>query len=608
MLRQTEPPPASPPPARKAQEQAAAAPPRTPAPAQDGADAPASFDRLLHAGMGRFTLGVSPGALWLAYADWATHLATSPGKCQQLAEKGVRKAVRLLTALPRLAAGGPAARCIEPLPQDHRFDAEAWQRPPFNFIYQAFLLNQQWWHSAMTGVSGVSPHHEQVVAFVTRQLLDMVSPVNFPLTNPEVLATTLREGGANLVRGAHNFWTDWERSAGGKAPIGSENFQPGKDVAVTRGEVVCRNRLMELIQYTPTTGTVRAEPVLIVPAWIMKYYILDLSPHNSLVKYLVDKGHTVFMISWHNPTATDRDLGMEDYLRLGVLEALKAVDTIVPDARVNAVGYCIGGTLLAIAAAYLAQEKSAMLNSITLLAAQTDFTEAGELTLFIDDSQLSYLEDLMWEQGYLDTRQMAGAFQLLRSSDLIWSRLVHEYLMGRRAPMTDLMAWNADATRMPYRMHSEYLRRLFLGNDLFEGRYKVDGRPIALADIRIPIFAVATEGDHVAPWRSVYKLNLLSDAEVTFALTSGGHNAGIVSEPGQAGRHFRISQHAAGTRYVDPETWQAVTKVEHGSWWGAWLGWLQQQSRASRAPPPMGAPAKGYPPLAAAPGQYVLER
>ncbi len=577
------------------------------APTVHPADSPSSFDRLLHAGVGRFTMGLSPAALWLAYADWAMHLLASPGKCQQLAEKGVRKAVRLLTALPHLAAGSAAARCIEPLPQDHRFDDAAWQQPPYNLIYQAFLLNQQWWHSAMTGIGGVAPHHEQMVAFMTRQLLDIVSPVNFLATNPEVLATTVREGGLNLVRGAFNFWADWERALGGKPPIGSEQFRPGKEVAVTRGEVVYRNRLMELIQYAATTGRVQAEPMLIVPAWIMKYYVLDLSPANSLVKHLVDNGHTVFMISWHNPTAADRDLGMDDYLRLGILDALKAVRAIVPRARVDAVGYCIGGTLLAIAAAYLAHEKSTVLNSITLLAAQTDFTEAGELTLFIDDSQLDFLEDLMWDQGYLDTRQMSGAFQLLRSNDLIWSHGVHEYLMGRRAPMTDLLAWNADVTRMPYRMHSEYLRRLFLGNDLFEGRYQLDGRTIALADIRIPIFAVATESDHVAPWRSVYKLNLLSDTEVTFVLTSGGHNAGIVSEPGHAGRHYRICKHAAAAPYVDPQTWQQVAKVEQGSWWPAWLTWLTQNSRARRAAPALGAPAKGYPCLGPAPGQYVLE-
>lgn len=579
-----------------------------PAEPGDGVDPLTSFDRLLHAGVGRFTVGLAPSALLLAYADWAIHLWAAPGKREQLVEKAVRKNIRFLTYLAQLATAPESPPCIGPLPQDHRFRGEAWQRWPFNAMYQAFLLNQQWWHSAMTGVGGVSPHHEQVAAFMTRQLLDMVSPVNFVTTNPDVLDTTVREGGQNLVRGTMNFWADWERAIGGKPPIGAEAFQPGQQVAVTEGKVVYRNRLIELIQYAPTTGEVAAEPVLIVPAWIMKYYILDLSPTNSLIKYLVERGHTVFMISWHNPGPEDRELGLNDYLRLGVLDALKAIEAIVPQTKVDAVGYCLGGTLLSIAAAYLAREQNPVLNSITLLAAQTDFTEAGELTLFIDDSQLNFLEDIMWDQGYLDTRQMAGAFQLLRSNDLIWSQVVNEYLLGRRAPMIDLMAWNADTTRMPYRMHSEYLRRLFLDNQLFEGRYEVDGRPIALGDIRVPIFAVSTERDHVAPWHSVYKLNLVNGADVTFVLTSGGHNAGIVSEPGHQGRHYRMAHHPADAPYTDPDTWSAMTKSVDGSWWPAWASWLDRRSHGRVSPPAMGAADRGYPPLEPAPGRYVMER
>ncbi|MGE5649269.1 MAG: PHA/PHB synthase family protein, partial [Bacillota bacterium] len=516
---------------------------------------PATIDRLLHAASGRLSGGLSPVSLALAYADWALHLAESPGKWQRLAEKAVRKAARFNIYAAHVLNNAQTEPCIEPLPQDRRFRNEAWRRWPFNLIYQGFLLHQQWWHNVTTGLGGVSPHHEQVVSFVARQLLDMVSPVNYIATNPEVLDATAREGGRNLLRGFMNFIEDLERNMGDKPPQGTEDFQPGKQVAITPGQVVYRNRLIELIQYSAATPEVHAEPVLIVPAWIMKYYILDLSPHNSLVKYLVERGHTVFMISWHNPTENDRDLDMEDYLRLGVLEALNAVQAIVPGKKINTVGYCIGGTLLSMAAAYMAQVGDERLNTITLLAAQTDFTEAGELMLFIDDSQLNYLEDIMWKQGYLDNRQMAGAFQLLRSHDLVWSLVVQQYLLGGRQTLTDLMAWNADATRMPYRMHSEYLHRLFLRNDLVAGRYKINGRTISLGDISAPIFAVATETDHVAPWKSVYKINLIADPDVTFLLTNGGHNAGIVSQPGHKGRHYRLAHRPSGTNYIDPETW-----------------------------------------------------
>ncbi|MGH8807521.1 MAG: PHA/PHB synthase family protein [Noviherbaspirillum sp.] len=569
---------------------------------------PAAIDRLCHAAMGRLTGSVSPASLALAYADWALHLAESPGKWQRLQEKAVRKTARLAVYAARAYSDEKVEPCIEPLPQDRRFRSESWQRWPFNLIHQSFLLNQQWWHNVTTGIGGVSSHHEQVVSFVTRQLLDMVSPVNYIATNPDVLDTTVREYGMNLWRGAANFVEDCERALGGKTPSATESYVPGRQVALTEGRVVYRNRLIELIQYAPATAEVHAEPILIVPAWIMKYYILDLSPHNSLVKYLVERGHTVFMISWHNPTAHDRDLDMEDYLRLGVLEALHAIQAIIPRQKVNAVGYCIGGTLLSMAAAYLAQTSEERLNTVTLLAAQTDFTEAGELTLFIDDSQLNYLEDIMWNQGFLDNRQMAGAFQLLRSHDLIWSLLVQQYMLGGRQPITDLMAWNADATRMPYHMHSEYLHRLFLKNDLVAGRYKINGKSIALSNIRAPIFTVATETDHVAPWRSVYKINLVAGPDVTFLLTTGGHNAGIVSEPGHKGRHYRIAHRPAGTNYLDPETWYLSNPSIDGSWWPAWSGWLQQHASASTPPPSMGALTKGYPPLEPAPGCYVLER
>ena len=280
---------------------------------------------------------------------------------------------------------------------------------------------------------------------------------------------------------------------------------------------------------------------------------------------------------------------------------------IAPKQPVHAVGYCLGGTLLTIVAAAMARDGDERLGSLTLLAAQTDFTEAGELMLFIDEAQVSFLEDMMAEQGYLDTRQMAGAFQILRSNDLIWSSMVQSYLKGERPPMFDLMAWNADTTRMPYRMHSEYLRRLFLNNALAMGHFEVDGRPVSLRDIRAPIFAVSTISDHVAPWRSVYKIQALTDADVTFVLSNGGHNAGIVNPPGRPNRQHQIATHTESENYVAPDAWQRSAVHHEGSWWPCWQGWLFKHSSDERAPPPaLGAPSKGYTPLCDAPGTYVL--
>jgi polyhydroxyalkanoate synthase len=565
-------------------------------------------DRSLHAAASRFTSGLSPAALLGAYMDWVVHLAAAPGKQVQLVQKAMRKAARLAGYAAQSTLGSDNVDpCIEPLPQDERFRGAAWQRWPFNVLYQNFLLQQQWWHSATADVRGVTKQHERAVQFGARQILDMLSPSNFLLTNPELLQQTFRQGGMNLLRGAQNFFEDWERVVTGKKPVGAEAFEVGRSVAVTPGTVVFQNRLMELIQYAPTTDTVRPEPILIVPAWIMKYYILDLSPENSLVKYLVERGFTVFMISWKNPEAEDRELGMDDYRELGVMAALAAVRAIVPDAPVHAAGYCLGGTLLAIAAAALARDGDQRLKTVTLFAAQTDFEEAGELMLFINESQVTFLEDMMWERGFLDTKQMAGAFQILRSNDLIWSRMVHEYLLGERAPMNDLMAWNADATRMPYRMHSEYLRQLFLDNDLAEGRYRVGDKPIALTDIRVPLFAVATTRDHVAPWRSTFKIHRLTDTDVTFVLTSGGHNAGIVSEPGHVGRNYQVMTRRKDDRYFDPDAWTAAVPVKGGSWWPEWGAWLEAYSGKPVSAPAIGNAQAGYPPIRSAPGRYVLQ-
>ncbi|MCC7326828.1 MAG: polyhydroxyalkanoic acid synthase [Burkholderiales bacterium] len=568
---------------------------------------PGELDRALHIRLARLTQGLSPAAISGAYMDWLRHLALSPDKQQELWSKAVQKSVRIGLHALQSATSYRCDPCIEPLPQDKRFAAPEWQQWPFNLIYQSFLLNQQWWHGATTGVSGVTRHHEEVTTFYTRQLLDMFSPSNFIFANPEVLAETAKEGGANLLRGWQKWIADMVQFNSNEPPVGTENFRPGHEVAITPGKVVFRNHLIELIQYRPQTETVFAEPVLIVPSWIMKYYILDLSPVNSLVRYLVEHGHTVFIMSWKNPDANDRDLGMDDYLQAGVMAAIGAVSSIASDRKIQALGYCLGGTLLAIAAAFMARSRDDRLQSMSLLASLLDFTEPGELGLFIDESQLAFLDNIMSKKGYLDGKQMAGAFALLNSRDLVWSRIVRDYLMGGSQRVSDLAAWNADATRMPRRQHSEYLHSLYLRNDLAEGRYVVGDKPVALTDIRIPIFSLGTQRDTVSPWRSVYKVNLLTDTDVTFCLTSGGHNVGVVNPPGPGvPRSYQLATRAADGRYVDPDTWQATAPAHQGSWWPALEGWLRDHASKRVASPAIGNKARGYPVLDDAPGTYVL--
>jgi polyhydroxyalkanoate synthase len=557
---------------------------------------PEELDSLFHAAEGRLTGGLSLTAQGLAMLDWGVHYANAPFRRIDLAVTAAKQWGRLAEA-----AGGEEV--IAPKSTDHRFVDAAWQQQPFKLFSQAFLLAEEFWMKVAESPRGVDRANQRIVSFRTRQLVDIFSPSNIPWLNPEVIAAAATSGGANFIAGARNWRRDVLQVATG-APA-DEAFRIGVDLAATPGKVVFRNDLIELIQYAPTTAAVQHEPVLIVPAWIMKYYILDLSPHNSLVRYLVGQGHTVFAISWRNPGAEFRDVSLDDYRVRGVMAALDAVSDICPAARIHATGYCLGGTLLSITAATMARDGDERLAGLTLFAAQTDFTEAGELQLFITEDQLAFLDDVMREQGYLDSRQMAGSFQLLRANDLIWSRLIKSYLLGQREHPSDLMAWNADGTRMPARMHSEYLRRLFLNDELAEGRYTVAGREIAISDIRVPSFVVGTETDHIAPWPSVYKFHLLNDAEITFVLTSGGHNAGVVSEPGSSRRHFRIARRPAEGRYIGPEEWMATAELRQGSWWPAWHAWLSAHSTSQNAPPTMGSAR--YPAQEDAPGRYVHE-
>ena len=572
------------------------APARDPHPHQN-------LDRSARAAAARLMGGVAPHAFLEAWADWALHMARAPGRQLELFERAQENTLKLMTQANRPGAGTQAA--FAPKPYDHRFDHPGWQKPPFNAMQQGFLAVQDWWDYATDHLRGLRPDEADRTRFMARQMLDLVAPSNFPWLNPEIIEQTVRYRGKNLTEGAAHFAHDFAQTVSQVHEPAPEGYQIGKDLARTPGQVVFRNDIFELIQYNPQTETVRPEPILIVPAWIMKYYILDLSPQNSMVNYPLGQGFTVFMISWCNPTADQSDLSLEDYRKRGVMAALDVIGAIVPDQGIHTVGYCLGGTMLAITAATMARDGDARLASVTLMAAQVDFVEAGELLLFLDESQVAFLEDLMWEQGYLDRPQMARTFAAIRAEDLIYSRAVRRYFLGKEDLPTDIGVWNGDTTRMPARMHGEYLRGLFLENRLTAGRFAVEGRVIALKDITAPMFVVATEADHIAPWQSVYKTQLFTDGDLTFVLTKGGHNGGIVSEPGHAHRHFRISHRPAGALYSGPDAWLDHNSRIEGSWWPAWAKWLAANSGPLGTAPAIGATAKGYPPLMPAPGSYV---
>ncbi len=535
---------------------------------------------------------LSPAALTPAVADVVSHAVAAPDYLAETAEDALRQSLRAVEA-----GAKPS-----PEKEDHRFADPAWGAPPFCYYASNFLLIEEWLNKAILHTPGVSEHHAKLAAFAARQWLDAFSPSNLPWTNPEVLRATLKENGVNFLHGFENWLEDLRRKLDPKAAPASDNYVVGRDVALTPGKVVLRNELIELIQYAPLTPRTRPEPLLIVPAWIMKYYILDLSPHNSFIRYLVERGFTVFCISWRNPGPELGDTSFDDYRRLGFMAALDRVSAICGEQSIHALGYCIGGTLLAVAAAAMARDGDDRLASLCFLAAQTDFTEPGELKIFIDEPQLDELDRVMARQGYLDASQMAGAFSMLHARDLIWSRMVKSYLLGVKSQGNDLMAWNADATRMPCRMHSTYLRALFLHNDLAEGRFEAGGKKVDLAAIAAPVFAVGTENDHVAPWRSVYKIHRFVSGDVTFLLASGGHNGGIVSEPGHRHRSYRLLHIGPGAEAPPPADYLIRARTHEGSWWPAYADWLDGHSGALKRPPAMGKA------LADAPGAYVFER
>ncbi|WP_138471086.1 alpha/beta hydrolase [Poseidonocella sp. HB161398] len=565
------------------------------------------LDRYARAALARATAGISPYSYSQSWVDWLVHTGRAPGRQADLAERAVRNWALLLRHAVRVAAGQDPEPPFAHGPHDHRFDHPGWDTAPFVFWQQGFLAMQDWCRHASRDFRGLRPQDADRVEFMLRQALDLFAPSNFPVMNPEIMEATREAGGRNLVEGALHFIDDFTHAITQERRPPPMGYRIGEDLACTPGEVVFRNELFELIQYCPQTAEVFAEPLLFVPAWIMKYYVLDLSPENSLIRHFAAQGFTVFTISWRNPTAREAELSLDDYRRNGVMAAIDVISRILPGRRIHANGYCLGGTILAIGAAAMARDGDDRLASITLMAAQVDFAEAGELLLFVDESQVALLEDMMWAQGYLDRPQMAQAFAVIRAEDLIFTRAVRRYLLGREEQPTDLGVWSSDTTRLPARMHSEYLRGLFLENRLTAGRFAVEGQVVALKDIAAPLFVLGTESDHIAPWRSVYKASLFTDNDFTFVLASGGHNSGVLSEPGHPNRHYRIGRRTAGQRYVSPDAWLDSRAPIAGSWWTEWRDWLAARSSGRIPPPPVGDPERDGHPLVPAPGTYVYQ-
>jgi polyhydroxyalkanoate synthase len=458
---------------------------------------------------------------------------------------------------------------------DRRFKDSEWsENRVFDLLKQSYLITARWLQKTVSDVEGLDDDTRRKVDFYTRQFVDAMSPTNFFHTNPEVIRRTVETHGENLVDGLDNLIRDLE-SGKGISQTDAAAFEVGRNVATTPGKVVFQNRLFQLIQYTPATDETFAVPLLICPPWINKYYILDLKPENSFVAWAVSQGFTVFVISWVNPDASYADTGFEDYMHDGLLAAVDAVLAATGHSQVNAVGYCVGGTLLATTLAYLATKKDRRVNAATFLTSLVDFEDCGELRVFIDEEQLKILDERMDEEGVLDGRRMAAAFNMMRANDLIWSFVVNNYLLGKHPIPFDLLFWNADGTNMPHAMHTFYLRSMYLKNLLSKpGGIEIDGVPIDLGKISLPSYVLSTKEDHIAPWRSCYLLPQLTGGDTRFVLAQSGHVAGVISPPGKT----KYGQWTNDDLTKDAEAWLAGATENSGSWWPDWAAWLAPQS------------------------------
>jgi polyhydroxyalkanoate synthase subunit PhaC len=533
---------------------------------------------------------------------------SDPQRAFDVQSRLARSYLDLWASTVKRMAGEPTAPVAKPDPRDKRFADPEWSTNQFfDFLKQVYLLSTDWANKLVTDAQGLDTRERHKAEFYIRQIANAVAPSNFVLTNPELLRETLSSNAENLVRGMQMLAQDIE-AGGGDLRIrqsDASRFEVGRNLALTPGKVVYQNELMQLIQYTPTTENVLKVPLLIVPPWINKFYILDLSPDKSFIKWCVDQGLTVFCISWVNPDARLAERGFADYMREGPLQALDVVEQITGEPSVHTIGYCVGGTLLAITLAYLAAKgRQDRVKSMTLFTAQVDFTHAGDLKVFAaDEAQIAMVERQMEERGFLEGKKMANAFNLLRSNDLIWPYVINNYLKGREPMPFDLLYWNSDATRMPKANHSFYLRRCYLENTLAKGEMELAGEHIDLKRITVPTYNLATREDHIAPARSAYFGSSFLGGPVRFVLAGSGHIAGVVNPP-----YKQKYQHWTGgpPQGDDLEKWLASAEEHPGSWWPDWITWIKAQDAEETA---ARVPGGGqFEPIEDAPGSYVKIR
>jgi polyhydroxyalkanoate synthase len=509
--------------------------------------------------------------------------------------------IMVATTLKCWGKGQEVPSVVAPEKGDKRFSASDWQlNPLFDFLKQHYLLVASTLLKTASDIEGLDAKQQRKLIFYLRQFLEAISPTNTLFTNPQVIHETIQSGGQNLVKGIEHLMRDIQ--AGQLKMTDTDAFAPGRNLAITPGQVIYRNKLIELIQYTPSTERVYAIPLLFIPPWINKYYILDMQPQNSLIKFMVEQGYTVFVVSWKNPDASMEETTFEDYLTLGLLAALDVVKETCASAQVNMVGYCIGGTLLAMALSYLAAKEDDAVNAATFLVSLLDFSEVGDTSVFIDEPQMAYVESQMMARGYLDSRSMAAMFNMLRANDLIWSNVVNNYLLGKEPPAFDLLYWNNDGTRMARAAHSFYLRNTYLENNLIKPNQVVlNDVSIDLCRIRQPIYAVGTQQDHIVPWQSAWQISRLVAGPVRFVLAGSGHIAGVISPPDKARGYW------TNDKSVDnAEQWLAEAEQQQGSWWTDWVAWLS--SRSGEQVPARAVGNAAHQPIMPAPGSYVLEK